>query len=139
MYATLDDMLIPVASAELVQVTDDARTGTVNEDRVDWALDAASREIDAYIAVRYGLPLAETPEVLKAYCIAIARYKLHERKATIPDSVKLGYDNATRALRDLAAGKAVLDIAGVEAPAAPNVILTGGAERVFSRDSLRGL
>jgi phage gp36-like protein len=138
MYATISDLRILVSEAELLQLTDDARTGDVDEAKVTEALEAASRTIDSYVAVRYGLPLASVPEVLNTYCKAIARYNLHARKPTMPEPVQRGYDNAMRELRDISAGKAVLSIAGKEAPAAENTILMETSPRLFSRDSLRG-
>jgi phage gp36-like protein len=129
-YATLAQMTERYGRAVMVALTDreEVATGEIDEAVVTRALDEAAAMIDGYLASRYALPLSATPPFLTDLAQAIAIWKLHLSE---PDpKITKDYDQALRALRDVASGALrIPGAAGVE-PAA-----TGGSgARITDRD-----
>lgn len=73
MYATRNDLEARFGEGELQQLESMQTVGNSIEE----ALQDASEEIDSYIAVRYVLPLPNTPSTLKRIACNIARYRLY--------------------------------------------------------------
>ena len=63
-YCTYNDLLGMIDESEVIQATDDAGTGVVNQEHVTAAINAADSEIDGYLAGRYTLPISPAPAVL---------------------------------------------------------------------------
>lgn len=135
-YATQSDLLNQLTNAELVQLTDDAGTGSVDTAKVTAALTAASATIDAYAGARYTLPL-QTSEKIKQLCIDLAIYELEKRRRRLRDATVAARDAALGFLRDLAAGRAVLDLPTGAQPQATEADVKKTAQpRVFSDEKL---
>jgi phage gp36-like protein len=110
-YCNVEDIRQVILDAELIQLTDDARSGIINEARVGQAIASADAEIDGYCAARYTVPFNPVPPIIKKCSVDIAVYNLHARKAmSIPEARQVRYDNAVRILRDIAEGKANIDV-----------------------------
>lgn len=136
-YAEPEDLVDRFGQRQLLAVADRDGIDELSAATLQAALADAAQEIDAYLAARYSLPLAAVPGRIKALACDIAFYKLHP--AAAPDDVRQRYTDALAFLRDLAAGKAVLDQAGVQPKGAPGGLATlAGPERVFARDRLQG-
>lgn len=106
-YATQQNLTDRYGERELRQVTDKSQppAGTINTATVDRALADADSEIDSRLSVRYIVPIAgDTPPLVVDLACRIARYKLHEDKAT--DKIRADFDDAIRLLEQVAAGKA---------------------------------
>lgn len=139
MYATQQDLIDRFGQEELVELTDraDPPAGVVDSTVVTRALDDTAALIDGYVGVRYELPIAAVPALLTNLAADIARYKLYDEAP--PEAVEKRHDDAIKTLRDIAAGKAKLDVAGAE-PAGS----TSGApqfeapDRLFDRDTMKG-
>jgi phage gp36-like protein len=134
-YATQADLVTRYGERELIQVTDKAKppTGDMDEAVVARALADADAEIDARIGIRYSVPLTVTPSIIGDSACRIARYKLHEDRAT--EKIRQDYEDALRFLADVAAGRANLPgvpdatgdgvtVGGVFAVVAPPVRIT---------------
>ncbi|WP_306603927.1 gp436 family protein [Azonexus sp.] len=133
-YATQSDLEERFGSEELAQLTDRVNGSIIDAAVVGRALADAHAEIDSHLAVRYPLPLSSSPEVLVAIACDIARYRLHDERAT--EIVAKRYEEAARRLRALASGAAVL--VGISQPAAAggvNVTVRSSA-RFFDADGL---
>ena len=65
MYCTVDDLQKQVNQDVLERVAGD-EDGNLLPDVIDYGIEQASAEIDAYCS-RYSLPFATVPEVLKKY------------------------------------------------------------------------
>jgi phage gp36-like protein len=105
---------------------------------VSRALTDATAVINSYIGKVYDLPLASVPDVLVAYCVDIAFYKLHSTHDVLTDEIKDRYNQAMQWLRDVASQKATL---GLDTPADT---LGGGASmsagtRIFTRTTMQDL
>ena len=137
-YATQADLLNQITQAELVQLTDDTGSGSVDTAKVDAALNAASATIDAYAGARYTLPL-QTSEKVKQVCVDLAIYELEKRRRRVRDATLAARDAALSFLRDLAAGRAVLDQpSGAPAQQTEADVKKTEQERVFSDENLEG-
>ena len=109
MYADRNDMVLRFGEREVKQL--EASIQAENSMSVEATLQDASEEIDGYIAVRYSLPLTETPQNLKRLACDIARYKLWKSRAS--DEVRQRYDDAIAFLKLIANNKASLLIKDV--------------------------
>jgi len=136
-YSTQADLLNQLTQAELVQLTDDAGSGSVDSAKVDAALTAASATIDAYAGARYSLPL-QTSEKVKQLCVDLAIYELEKRRRRVREATLAARDAALSFLRDLARGRAVLDQpAGAQPQASEADVKKTEQDRIFSDDNLQ--
>jgi len=136
-YCLLEDIREVISDKELIQLTDDALTGAIVESRVAQGIASADAEIDSYCAARYTVPFSPVPAVIKKCSVDIAVYNLHARRTkTIPEARQVRYDNAVRILRDIAEGKASIDVD--VAPETGGVSYTAPDEKTFTLDKLKG-
>ncbi len=141
-YAAQQDLVDRFGQLELIQLTD--RTNrpptTVDAAVVGRALADADALIDGYVGKVYDLPLSPIPPVLTKMAADVARYFLHGKAADKDGPVARAYDQAVAWLKDVSRGLVKLDVAGEE-PAQPGggTVRASGPDRVFSRQSLRGM
>lgn len=136
-YAVQADLVERFGEAELVRLTDRATppTGQIDAAVVSRAIADAEAEINGYLAARYTLPLASTPEILKRLSCDLARYLLYDDVA--PDQIRDRYKDAVALLKGIADGKVSLGLA--TAPAVQgetDTIASKTADRTFSKDTL---
>jgi len=137
-YCTQADLLNQLTQAELIQLTDDAGSGTVASDKIDAALAAASATIDAYAGGRDTLPL-QPSEKVKQLCVDLAIYELEKRRRRLRQATIAARDAALSFLRDLARGQAVLDQpAGAQPQSSEADVKKTEQPRRFSDDNLEG-
>ena len=135
-YCALEDVREVISDEELIHLTDDAGAGAIVESRVTQAIASADAEIDGYCAVRYAVPFSPVPAVIRKCSIDIAVYNLHARRTkTIPEARQVRYDNAVRILRDIAEGKASIDVEA--APEAGGVSRRAPEDKTFTLDKLK--
>lgn len=135
-YCVLEDIRQIILDAELLQLTDDARSGVINEPRVGQAIASADAEIDGYCAARYTVPFSPVPPIIKKCSVDIAVYNLYARKTmSIPEARQVRYDNAVRILKDISAGKISLeeDVAAEQG----GVDYSAPEEKIFTLDKLK--
>jgi phage gp36-like protein len=106
-YIAQSDLAARLTQQELIELTDDAGTGEVNQQVLTSIIEQASSLIDTYTGGRYQLPLAVSEQV-RGLALDIATYLLFLRRRRIAAEVQLAYDNAIALLRDVAAGRASL-------------------------------
>lgn len=136
-YATRDDMIQAFGEDELIELTDRAETGEMDNAVIAAALAAAAAEIDGYVGRVAELPLAIVPANLRQVALAIARYRLDTTQSE--GRVRLDYEDALSSLRDIAKGVVALDLPAAEAPAQMHARVRGGsAPLVFDRRRLGG-
>lgn len=113
-YVTVSDLVDRFGERELVDLTDRAQppAGVIDAGVAEAAIADACGEADAYLGVRYSLPVtAPVPVMLVAVVSDIARYRLYDDRAT--EEVRKRYEDAVRWLRDVSRGAAVLSGAAV--------------------------
>lgn len=138
-YTTLSALLGRFGEAMLVQLTDRAPVpaGVVDESVVAQALGDTDAVIDASLAVRYRLPLAEPHAAIAEIALRIAIYQLH---VFAPDpKIKEDYQQALKDLGDIAAGRKRLDLAGLEpATSGAGGVVAIDRERPLSPETMTG-
>lgn len=82
MYATQESLIKRYTADVLLTVAMTAQR-TLDEAKVQEALEDASQTIDSYLAGRYSLPLKQIPAVLERHCCYIARYFLEKTEQLI--------------------------------------------------------
>ena len=108
------------------------------------AVEDAQAEIDGYLAKRYDVPFTKTPKVISKFAKDIALYNLVSRKGVDESDREktylTRYNAAIAFLTKVAEGKidiGVEDIHTTQA-AAQNGFSMKSADRIFSRNSMRG-
>jgi len=134
-YATQADLETRFGSEELAQRSDRINGSVIDATVVARALADAEAEIDAYLAVRYQLPLASVPAVLGRIACDIALYRLCDIP---PDEVRKRYEDAVRDLKRAADGVLVIDGASplAASPASTGGIASKTPARIFGADNL---
>ena len=104
MYATRNDLEARFGEGE-IQGLESMQTVA---NSIEEALQDAAEEIDSYIAVRYVLPLPNTPSTLKRIACNIARYRLYFQQPS--EEIENRYKAEIDFLKRIADGKATLNI-----------------------------
>lgn len=137
-YSTLADLLLAIPEATLIQLTDDAAAGEVNENAVSEAIATADSEIDGWCQSRYEVSFTDPPALIKKLSVDLAIYNLYSRwSEVIPETRTDRYKNAQRILEKIATGAITLGSAAAAGE-------TSGAEfmaddRLFTRTKLKGM
>jgi phage gp36-like protein len=139
-YLTINEYVDRFGEAETVRVTDESRTGSRDDEKVETAITDATNFADSYLGTRYTVPIADPPEILKGIVAALAREQLHRTRPT--PAVTENADRARAQLKDLSRGLAVLPIAdGQEEPAqvdtGKSATSGDGRPRVFADTALQ--
>jgi phage gp36-like protein len=111
-YAAQSDLVpLRITQTELVQLTCDDTSNTVNAAVVSAALEEASGTVDSYCRARYVTPLQQSDMVV-ARTLDIAVYLLFSRRRgglQPTELVRQRYEDAIAFLKDVAACRASLD------------------------------
>ncbi|STO55360.1 Mu-like prophage protein GP36 [Canicola haemoglobinophilus] len=136
MYAT-QDSLIKRYTADVLLSVAMTKERTLDEAKVQEALEDASQTIDSYLAGRYALPLKQIPAVLERHCCYIARYFLEKNRAT--NQSRQDYEDSIRYLEKVAAGSISLGISEQgETVESDNTAMIESAGSVWARDKSKG-
>ena len=134
-YCSEEDLLKMIPQSELAELT--AESGEVPDSLiiVD-AIDKAGGEIDAYLGVKYVVPLAAPPAQVKALAVDLAIYHLYSRRSVVPPVRQQKYEAAVVFLKQVAAGQLVIAGPQGELPTvAKRVTDATSAIRAFTRDT----
>lgn len=107
-YATQSDLEKQLPLKELVELTDDAGSGSVDAAVITDALNGASATVDSYAGARYKIPL-QTSEKIKQVTVDLALYELFRRRRQLDDAIVAAHEAALKFLRDVSKGLVVLD------------------------------
>jgi phage gp36-like protein len=136
-YCTQSDLLSMIPLQELADLTADSGD-TPDSGVVDEAIHRADAEIDAYLGMRYTLPLSSRPDQVKGLSIDMALYHLYSRRSVVPTVRRQKYEAAVAFLKLVAAGESVLENAS-DSTSAGGQIAAGSefssAARIFTRDT----
>ena len=134
-YCSQDDLLLMITVEELSELT--TEMGEAPDLMVvEEAIAKADGEIDAYLGVRYSLPLAGIPDQVRSLSVDMALYHLYSRRSVAPLVRRQKYEAAVAFLKQVAAGQAVVGGAGDPAGDAGQVEEFSGAPRVLDRGGL---
>ena len=140
-YCTQSDILEQLDSEILVQLTDDAGTGSADASVVERAIADADSEIDAYCGRRYTVPFAAVPGIIRKLSVDIAIYHLYGRRTAgdVPDGRKGRYANAVRLLEHISKGLVTLGGQDPEGnPPSTEKPTLSADERLYGRSKMKG-
>ncbi len=139
-YCTAEDLTERLSNDELIQLTDDAGTGVVNQDIVSRAISAAQDTIDGYLRGRYTVPLVSVPGLIKNIAADLTAYKLFKRRnqLVVNEAKELMYKKAVAQLKDIQAGVILLETAaGAALPPKPLMKTNKRpSDRIFDKSKL---
>jgi len=140
-YASTSDFALAFGTAEAIEITnlDDPVASTVDNAKLQRALDDATSEINSYIlAASYDLPLASVPIVLREKCNDIARYRLDKWRNR--EDVRRRYEDALLWLQNLAKGLASLgpDSTGKPVENSVDSPIYYSREKVYTDETMQG-
>ena len=139
MYATEQDIIDRHGAAALTIAADRDNDGVADPGVVDKALADATVLMDSYIQKKYDLPLpAPTPEILAPVCVDVAWYKLSSTPGMMTEEIERRHKDAIRWLENLAKGLVSLGV-DQSPPSAGGGVQVESKERVFTRDTLKGI
>lgn len=130
-YCTQQDMIDRYGETELIQLTDEAGTGSIDADKLNRAISDADGEIDGYLASRFGSPVSPIPKSLVRVACDLTRYYLHDDHAS--DHITDRYKNAIEFLKGVAAGRISIGVDELgDKPSSNNATVISGGN-VFKR------
>lgn len=138
-YCTYQDLERHLNTLEIAQLS--AETGVLPDDEVvSDCIAMAEAEINAYLGVRYVLPLAEVPPRIKYLTIDLAIYHLFSRRNIVNELRRLRYQEAIEFLRLVAEGGAELPVSTGNQPQTETGAVYGfvSATRYFGPDDMQG-
>ena len=130
LYLTQSDLSEVLSETELIQLTDDEKFGIVNAARITSIIASACAEVDGYIGIKYALPLASVPALVKGWALAVTMYRLSLRRHQVGAAVRQGYEDAIDQLKSVARGTLTL---GIDPPPSSSSVASHG--EVLSNDS----
>jgi phage gp36-like protein len=138
-YCTQDDIVQRITLEKVIELTDDANIGEVDQDNLDQAIASADAEINSYCGMKYSVPFVTAPPMIRAASVDMAVYHLKGRRQGPSDTEKERYRERIAWLKDVAKGIATLgesDPDGVPTEVqAPEI---ASNTRVFSRETMSG-
>jgi len=141
MYCTLDDIKAKLPEETILQLTDDDNLGEIDQVKIEAAIAEADSEIDGYCSVKYTVPFAVVPAVIKKVSVDLAIYHLYARRVEVMPEVRdRNRSNAVGLLKDISKGLVKLGEVAATAPVQPqqSPVITS-SPRLFGRDKMKGL
>lgn len=133
-YCTQTDITdIELTQAELIQLTDDEKSGVVNTARVVAAIAKADAEIDGYCQERYAVPFSPVPAEIKFLSATLAHYWLARRRQSVTNSILDKYTKALSRLKAISEGAYRLNGATQQDTSGIGSTIEGTAVQTFSR------
>jgi phage gp36-like protein len=136
-YSTLDDFMEQLAEVELVNLTDEAGAGVVDQDRIDWAIAKADALIDAHMpAGKYVLPFNPVPALARSFSVDLGIFNLFARRpnvGNIPEAIKEQHNAALAYLKRVQSGEAGMGTDAVTTPVTSAAVdmLVASNDRLF--------
>ena len=138
-YCTLQELTDRYSERMLIEISDrgDTPAEEVDQTLIDRAIADADALIDGYLSVRYALPLASVPRLVKDLSLRISIYYAHAHVAA--EKIRRDYEEALKTLEHLSKGLIRLDLDGAE-PAASGAseVRTNEPERPIAAATMKG-
>ena len=110
-YSTDADLYDRIDQEMVVQLTDDANAGEVDQTKLDNLRSDCSELINTYLRGRYTVPVDPAPEILVNIEADLLVHKLYQRRSgyEIPDSISDSKKDAMELLKQINLGKVLLE------------------------------
>jgi len=141
-YCTLDDVKkTGITLPRIIELSNDSKAETVNEEIFNGCRQSAADLIDAYCLGRYSAisSFDPVPGVIVTIAAALTKYFLYERKNAVDDKIQKLYDNQIKQLTQISNGVIDLGESGQKLPQ-DSVLFTQKlpTDRVSHPDNLTG-
>jgi phage gp36-like protein len=143
-YSTITDIYKQEPESNVIELTDDNKTGIVNTVFVDEAISSADSIIDSYLNGHVtGWPFNIVPNIIKEISVELAIYKIYIRRygagttmyeKGIPEGIIYRYEDAIKRLLKIAKGEIIIGDFEKTKPS----IKTNSFPAVFSQEFLSG-
>lgn len=111
MYCEIADLKSIIPEKELINLSNDSVSTTINEEIINTCGSYADELINASLRNKYSLPLSYIPNLIKQIASDITAYRLYSRRPReIPDHIKKNCDDAQKILLNIQKGITVLDL-----------------------------
>ena len=108
-YCSLVDIKNYIPESVLMQLSDDNDTDSINVEKIDDVIRRAQNRIDTACLGRFPVPIPDgsVPDMIRDLCVKLAVYFLYQRSLiqTLPEPIKLEYEDVQRILKDIQSGK----------------------------------
>jgi phage gp36-like protein len=139
MYSTKNDILNQIDEETLIELTDDDKTGVVNETVLNANITDADSEINSYLEGNYTIPLSPVPARIRSISVDITIYNLYSRRDdTIPEIRKERYENAMKYLEAVSKGEINLGTSAIQPTTTPDTAVIESQTRKFTRETMSG-
>ncbi|GAU08139.1 DUF1320 domain-containing protein [Desulfoplanes formicivorans] len=146
MYSAIEDLKKLLSESELLDLADDAGSGSLEDETVqavlEEAIDAADREIDAYVGTVQTVPLADpVPGLIANISAKLAVHHLYLRRPGVaePDSWQREHSRCSKLLESIVSGKIVIGPQeGSESEPDIDEVLVDAPRPIFPRGRWRG-
>jgi phage gp36-like protein len=136
-YIAQADLDEYISETNLIQLTDDDRTGAANAGVVTECISGSEDEVNGYLSGLYTVPIVgDVPGIVTESCVVLACRRLYLRRGGVPESFQSQVDDTISLLTKIAEGKIKLDIDGPTADFGSVEVST--VERVNSRKKWSG-
>lgn len=133
-YCTQADIQsLELTTDELIQLTDDGNTGTIDPAMIAAAIEKADAEIDANCQARYTVPFSPVPKIVKGWSATLAAFNLYRNRKK-PETLIDRYTKVMSWLKSVRDGSA--SIAGVVDEGSLPGSTTAGSMPTFSRTKM---
>lgn len=118
LYCSLSDITKAIPEDNLIQLTDDAGLGAVDNEKIMDAIEYAGQLIEGYLRGRYSVPLSPAPELIKRIAVDMAIFHLYARRFELdmPEAMLQRRKECIRLLELIQQGKVLLDIESTQSP-----------------------
>ena len=108
-YITESDVKTILPESELILLTDDSGSGTVNTANLNQCIADAEAIIDSHLRPQHSVPLETPGDLVKKIDIELTIFNLHKRRDTVSDAIRNYYDDNIALLNKISVGKILID------------------------------
>lgn len=127
-----------IDTKELLRLTDDGNTGTIDQNKINLAIENAGSEMDSYLRDIYRVPLeSPLPGELEGIVADITIYNLYKRRMQLdmPESITDIYKNAIARLEKIRKGIITINLIKSDTEGFIKINKTDN-DRLFPKDGL---
>ena len=111
MYCTLENLISIIPEKELINLSNDKPSDSINEETIAICMKFADELINASLRNKYSLPLKYVPELVRQLSADITAYRVYSRRPKdVPEHIKQNYEFAIKILANIQKGITVLDL-----------------------------
>lgn len=113
-YIVESDVLAFIPETELIDLTDDAGTGSVNSTILDAAIASSEALINGYLRNQHTVPLSSPGTLVKDVDVKLTKHFLYKRRRDttgdeLDEGVRNDYTDSIKILKDIANGMILID------------------------------